>query len=79
MDVHLEITQNFYNAYCVQKVSLLKNILRVGIPKSTVIIIIFRVFMWPLSLRNTGPGRIINLQFFEMVFQKIQDHLIKVR
>ena len=39
-DVHVDITQNFYNAYCTQN-KLLRKILRVGIPKLTVLVIIF--------------------------------------
>ena len=31
---------------------LLRNILIVGIPKSTVLVIIFRVFIWLLSFKN---------------------------
>ena len=43
---------------------LLRNILIVGIPKSTVLIIIFRVFMCPLSFGSLVPRSIIHLQFF---------------
>ena len=39
-DVYVEITQIFYNAYCTQN-KLLRKILRVGIPKFTVLVIIF--------------------------------------
>ena len=44
-DVQVKITQNLYNAYCMSKYFLFRNISRVGISKSTVLIIIFRVFM----------------------------------
>ena len=77
-DVNVDIKQIFYNAYCIQK-KMLRNISRVGIPKSTVLVIIFRVFLWPLSLRNAGPRSIIHLQCFKMVSKKIRDHLIKAR
>ena len=78
-DVNMEIVQNFYNAYSMPKSFLLRNISMVGIPKSTVLVIIFRVFMWPLSLINAVPWRIIHLQYFEMVSQKGQDHLLQAR
>ena len=58
---------------------LLRNILRVGIPKSTVLVIIFRFFMWPLSLRNSGPRNIIHLQCFEKLSKKRPYYLIKSR
>ena len=60
-----------------QNMFLLRKILIVGIPKSTALVIIFRAFMWLLSLRNEGPIIIIHLQCFEMVPKKMQDHLIK--
>ena len=53
-----------------QNMFSLRNISRVGIPKSTVLIIIFRVFMWPLSLIIEVPIIIIHLQCLEMVYQK---------
>ena len=53
--------ENLYNANCTPKSFLLRNISRVGIPKSTVLVIIFRVFMWPLSLIDAVP--IIIIQF----------------
>ena len=49
---------------------LLRNILRVGITKSRVLVIIFRVFMCPLSLKNKGLRSIIDLQCFEMALKK---------
>ena len=76
-DVNVEISQKKYNAYCTPKYDLLRNKLIVGIPKSTVLVIIFKVFMWPLSLINAVPRIIIHLQCFEMVSKKIRDHLIK--
>ena len=60
-----------------QNLFLLRNTSRVGIPKSAVLVIILRVFMWPLSLNNAGPVSIIHFQCLEMVYIKIQDHLIK--
>ena len=60
-----------------QNMFLLRNISRVGIPKSTVHVIIFRAFIWLLPLMNAGPIRIIHLQCLEMVYKRIQDHLIK--
>ena len=44
-EVNFEIVKNFYNAYCMPNLFLLRNILIVGIPKYTVLVIIFRVFM----------------------------------
>ena len=61
-EVEVDISENLYNAKCNPKYFLLRNISRVGIPKSTVLVIIFRVFMWPLSLVNAGPIRIIHFQ-----------------
>ena len=77
-DVHVEITKISIMP-TVRNLFLLRKISRVGIPKSTVLIIIFRVFMWTLSLRNTVPRRIIHLQCIEMISKKTQDHLIKER
>ena len=51
---------------------LLINISRVGISKSTVLVIIFRVFMGRLSMINTGPIIIIHLQCLKIVYQKIK-------
>ena len=49
---------------------LLRKILRVGIPKSAVLVIIFIVFMWTISFSNAGLRSIIHLKCFEMVSQK---------
>ena len=46
-DVNVEITKKIYNDYYTQK-QLLRNISRVGIPKFTVLVIFFGVFMWAL-------------------------------
>ena len=62
-----------------QNIFLLRNISKVGIPKSRVLVIIFGVFMWPLSLMNLEPISIINLQYLDMVYKKVQNHLIKER
>ena len=59
-DVHVVITQILHNAYCTLKKKLRK-ISRVRITKSTVFVIIFIFFMWPISLNNAGPRSIINL------------------
>ena len=69
-DVNVDIAQNFHNAYCTPKYVLLRNISIVGISKSMVLVIIFRVFMLLLSLMNSGPLRIIHLQCFKMVSKK---------
>ena len=69
-DVNVDIAQNFIMPTVRQNMFLLRKILIVGIPKSTVLVIIFRVFMWPLSLMNAGPRRISHLQCFEMAYQK---------
>ena len=61
----------FLYAYCTPKYCFAEKYFKVGIPKSMVLIIIFRVFMWPLSLRDAGPRSIIHLQRFKMVSQKI--------
>ena len=76
-DFNVDITQNFYNAYCTQKSFSLRNISIVGVPKSTFLIIIFRAFMWLLPLSNALPRIIIHLQCFEMVSQRRRDCLIK--
>ena len=54
LDVNVEIAQNLYNAYCTLFCFWI-----VGIPKSTVLKIIFRVLTWLLSLKNAGPISII--------------------
>ena len=53
-----------------QDIFLLRKISIVGIPKSTVLVIIFKVFMWPLSLINVVPQSIIHLKCFKMVSKK---------
>ena len=55
---------------------LLRNISIVGVPNSMVLVIISRVFMWPLSLMNAVPIRIIHLQCFEMVSLKTRSSYI---
>ena len=62
-----------------KKLFLLRNISRVRIQKSTVFVIIFIVFMWPLLLMNAEQIYIIHLQCLELLNKKIQDHLIKAR
>ena len=56
---------------------LLKKILNVEIPKYTVLVILFRVFMCQISLINEVPRSIIHLQYFEMVSKKIRGHLLQ--
>ena len=58
---------------------LFRNISIVGIPKSTVLVIIFRVFMWPLLLINSGPQSIIPLQCFEMLYPNRGYHMLQAR
>ena len=62
-----------------QNTFLLRKIPIVEIPKSMVLVIIFRVFMWLISLINSGPQKIIHLQCFEMVSKKGRDHLLQAR
>ena len=62
----------------VRQFFLLIYISIVGIPKSTVLIIISRVLMLTLSLRVAGPRIIIHLRCLEMVSQERREHLIKV-
>ena len=42
-EVDVDITENLYNTNCTPKYFLRRNISRVGIPESTVLVIIFRV------------------------------------
>ena len=58
---------------------MLRNISKVGIPKSTVLGIIIKVLIWPLPLINVGPQIIIHLKFIEMVSKKIRDRLLQAR
>ena len=76
-DVNVDILENFYYAFRTPKYFLLRNILRVGIPKFTVLVIIFRVFMWPLSLINAGPRSITHWQCINMVSPKRRDNLLQ--
>ena len=69
ISITLTLRQNFF----------LRKIWIVGIPKPTVLVNIFRVFMWPLSLINAGPQSIIHLQFFKMVSKKIRHYLLQAR
>ena len=55
-----QYTQNFYNVYCTHKYFLLRRISRDRIPKATVLVNIFRVFLWRISLRNAGSRSIIH-------------------
>ena len=73
----MDSVQNFYNSYCTS-IFLLRMILIVVIPKSIFLAIIFRVFMWLISLINAGPRSIMQLQCFEMVSKIIHDHLLQV-
>ena len=74
--VDVDIIEIYIMSTVRQSLFLLKKISIFGIPKSTVLVIIFRFFMWPLSLMNAGPISMIHLQWLEMVYQKIQDNLI---
>ena len=56
---------------------LSRKILIVGIPNSTVLVTIFRVFMWPLSLINVGSRSITHLKYFKMVSKKSRDHMLQ--
>ena len=47
--------------------SFLKKISTFGIPKFVVLVTIFRVFIWLLSLKNAGKKLIIHLQRFNDV------------
>ena len=78
-DMNVEIAQNLYNAYCTPKSFLLRKILKVGIPKSTVLVVVFRILLWLLSLINAGPRRVIHMQIFEIVSKKRRDHLLQAR
>ena len=60
-----------------QNIFLMRKIPRVGIPKSTVLVITFRVFMWLLSLTNVGPRSIIHLQCFKMLSFKKRESSYK--
>ena len=78
-DVNVDILENFYNAYRTPRSFLLRKISRFGIPKSTVLVIIFRVFIWPLLFINVGPRSLIRLQCFEMASQKRRDRMLQAR
>ena len=64
-----EIYENLQNAYCTPLEFLLRIFSTIGIPKSTVLVIIFRVFIWLLSLKKVKKS-IIRFQSFEIVFKK---------
>ena len=49
-----EIYENLQNACCTPLKVLLREISTIGILKPTVLIIIFRVFIWLLSFKNVG-------------------------
>ena len=48
----------------------------IGIPKSTVLLIIFRVFIWLLSIRNSGKKALSIFRVSKWYSKKGQDHLI---
>ena len=73
-----EIYENLQNASCKPVQFFVGEISTVGIPKPTVLVIIYRVFIWLLSFKNAGEKSIIRMQSFEMLVQeKGQDHIIK--
>ena len=47
-----KIYENFQNASCTPINVFVKEIFTVGTPKPTVLVIIFRVFIWLLSFKN---------------------------
>ena len=50
----------------------------IGIPEPTVLVIIFRFFIWPLSFINAGKRIDIYMLRFEILFEtKGQDHVIR--
>ena len=65
------------NTYCTRNI-FLRNISRVGIPKSTVLVIIF-IFLCGRSHWGMRDRSIIHLQCIEMVSKKIRYNLIKAR
>ena len=65
-DVDAEITKNVYNTYCTPKYCFVEKYFDSCDPKIHVPRHYFRVFMWPLSLRNAGPRSITHLQCFEI-------------
>ena len=61
----------------LHKSFLVRNFLSLGIRKSKVLVIIFRVFILLLSFKNAGGKLIIHMQTFHMLLEeKAQDHLI---
>ena len=56
-DLSDEFYEKIQNASCTPIKFLLKNISTVGIPKPTVLVIIFRVFIWLLSFKNVGKKK----------------------
>ena len=57
-DFSEEIYENFKNTSCTPIKILLRKISTVGIPKPTVVVIIFRVFIWLLSIKNAAKKTI---------------------
>ena len=61
-EVDVEILENLYNANCTPKSYFVGKDFESWDPKSTVLVIIFVVFMWLLSLINSVPIIIVHLQ-----------------
>ena len=78
-DVNVEIAQFFYNAHFTLKYFFVEKYFESSDPKIYGPHNYLQNFIWPISLRNAGLRSIIHLQCFEMVSQKIRDHLIKER
>ena len=75
-DVHVAITKYLYNAYCKRKYFFVENDFESWDPK---IHGPCNYLQSLLLLRNVVSRIVIHLQCLEMVYQKIQDHLIKSR
>ena len=70
------LNKNYIMPTVRQNIVLLRNISIFGIPKSMVLVIIFRVLMWPLSLINAGLRSIIHIQCLKMVSKNTRSSVI---
>ena len=64
-DVHVAIMRNLYNSYCTPNVFLLRKISRVGIPKSTVLVVIFIFFYVAALIEEYGTKKHYPIAMFQ--------------
>ena len=78
-NVHVDITQNFYNAYCTQKYCFVEKYFESWDPKIHSPCNYLQSFYVADLVEECGTDKNYPLAMFRNVLQKIRDHLIKER